>query len=304
MMLQAVDSYSGGAKSGGLSAPRSYRARSVNLDSGPYDSDPDDDEDDNTTLNPPQRMGLAASSPESYGLTTTYDLPGLRTIPPSKLLRRHVISEINLPHVELSHISVPKLRAAAFLKARIRNPSKTPLLSGPAGLTLDGSFLGNATIPRCAPDEHFELGLGVDEEVLIEYRKPIHKSAMQGVLVKEHVVAHERCVRIHNARGNLVKLVLFDQVPMSEDDRLRIAISRPRGLKLVGDLVKVAGTGADFMNTGVAVKNTGGAMGYVQAELRKGGEIRWEVSVEGGQDAVLPLEYEARFPGGDMVYRL
>lgn len=271
----------------------------------PYESDPSDSEDDSATLNPPQKMGLAASASESYGLTTTYDLPGLRTIPPSKLLRRHVISEINLPQVELSHICVPKLRAAAFLKAWIRNPSKTPLLRGPVGLTLDGSFLGNTIVPRCAPDEHFELGLGVDEEVLIEYRKPVRKIAMQGVIVKEQVVTYERCVRIHNARGNLVKLVVFDQVPVSEDDKLRVAISRPRGLKVVGDIVKVSGTGENFVSaTGVQVKNPGGMKGYVQAEMRKGGEVRWEVSVEGGKDAVLPLEYEARLPGGEVIYGL
>lgn len=270
----------------------------------PYDLDSDSDDSDGATLNPPQKMGLAASSSESYGLTTTYDLPGLRTVPPSKLLRRHVISEINLPHIELSHISVPKLRAAAFLKVRIRNPSSTPLLRGPAGLTLDGSFLGNTTFPRCAPDEHFELGLGVDEAVLIEYRKPVRKIAIQGVLVKERVVTYERCVHIHNARGNIVKLVVFDQVPVSEDEKLKIAISKPRGLKFIGDFVKVAGTGANFVNAGVAAKNPGGVSGYVQAELRKGGEIRWEVSVEGGKDAVLPLEYEARLPSGDVILGL
>lgn len=280
-------------------------ARTTTSAGNPYESDPSDSEDDSATLNPPQKMGLAASASESYGLTTTYDLPGLRTIPPSKLLRRHVISEINLPQVELSHICVPKLRAAAFLKARIRNPSKTPLLRGPVGLTLDGSFLGNTVVPRCAPDEHFELGLGVDEEVLIEYRKPVRKIAMQGVIVKEQVVTYERCVRIHNARGNLVKLVVFDQVPVSEDDKLRIAISRPRGLKVVGDIVKVSGTGENFVSaTGVQVKNPGGMKGYVQAEMRKGGEVRWEVSVEGGKDAVLPLEYEARLPGGEVIYGL
>lgn len=280
-------------------------SRAVESSVDPYDSNPSDEEDDGATLNPPQKMGLAASASESYGLTTTYDLPGLRTIPPSKLLRRHVITEINLPHVELSHISVPKLRAAAFLKARIRNPSKTPLLRGPVGLTLDGSFLGNTIVPRCAPEDHFELGLGVDEEVLIEYRRPVRKIAMQGVLVKEQVVTYERCVHIHNARGNLVKLIVFDQVPVSEDDKLRVAISRPRGLKVVSDIVKVSGTGANFVSaTGVQVKNPGGASGYVQAELRKGGEIRWEVSVEAGKDAVLPLEYEARLPGGDVIYGL
>lgn len=272
----------------------------------PYDSSSSDDDDDNNdnngddtaTLNPPQKLGLAASTPESYGLTTTYDLPGTRTIPPSKLLRRHLISSIPLPHIEFSHISVPKLRAAAFLKARIRNPSTTPLLRGPAGLTLDASFLGNATIPRCAPDDYFELSLGVDEEVRIDYRRPVRRTARQGVLVKEHVATYERCARIHNARAGRVRLVVFDQVPVSEDEKLRITVTRPRGLKAGGDAVRIPGAGAV---TGAAA-GTGG--GCVQAEMRKGGEVRWEVEVEGGKDAVLVLEYEARLPGGEVIVGL
>src|SRR6202012_3312383 len=99
---------------------------------------------------------------EEFGLTTTYDVPGVRTLEPSKLARRHVIAQIDLRGVDLSYIIVPKLRAAAFLKAKIKNVSSITLLKGQAGLTLDGSFLGNTVIPRCSPDESFPLGLGVD----------------------------------------------------------------------------------------------------------------------------------------------
>lgn len=251
-------------------------------------------------------MGLASSTPSSYGLTTTYELSGTRTISSSPLIRRHVIDEYSLPDVEFSHIALPKLRAAAFLKVRIRNPASTPLLRGPVGLTLDGSFLGNGIVPRCAPKDTFELGLGVDEEVLVEYRKPVKKMASQGMLVKEQVATYERGIRVYNARRNPVKLVLFDQVPVSEDERLKIVILKPKGLRNVGDMVKTTvGTGivAASVKSG---SSSGGKQGSeIVAELRKGGGIRYEIRLERGGDAVLPLEYEARLPAGEvMVGRL
>jgi hypothetical protein len=58
---------------------------------------------------------------QDYRLTTTYDLPGHRTLTPSSVSRRHVIAELDLSTITLSHALVPKLRPAAFLKARIKN---------------------------------------------------------------------------------------------------------------------------------------------------------------------------------------
>lgn len=88
------------------------------------------------------------------GLTATYDIPGTRTIAPSYTKRRLRIASVVFNDIGLSHVIVPKLRAAAFLKARIGNKSSLTLLRGPAGLTLDGSFLGNTTLHTAAPATH------------------------------------------------------------------------------------------------------------------------------------------------------
>ena len=109
------------------------------------------------------------------GLTATYDIPGLRTISPSRTTRRQKITSITLKDIQLLYVVVPKLRAAASLKARFRNTSSIALLKGPAGLTLDGSFLGNTNIPRCSAGETFSLSLGVDPSASVTYDKPVVK---------------------------------------------------------------------------------------------------------------------------------
>ncbi|KAA8909972.1 hypothetical protein FN846DRAFT_940968 [Sphaerosporella brunnea] len=236
--------------------------------------------DRGSTSKASKRLRIATSSAESHGMTTIYELPGTRTVTSSKLTRRHIITELDLPKVEFSHISVPKLRATVFLKARVFNQSSISLLCGKAGLTLDGSYMGTTTVPLCVPNDHFDIGLGVDESIQISYSKPVKKSSQQGlIMMKENVVLYNRSIRIHNARQGPVKLLVLDQVPVSDDERLRIGLVTPKGLRAEGD-----------------TQNLPGKMGTVR--LKKNGEVWWELDMLDGGDITLPIEYEARCPAG------
>lgn len=234
------------------------------------------------------KLQLAMSSAESHGMTTTYDLPGVRTITSSKLVRQHIITEVALAAVQFSHLSVPKLRASVFFKARVTNPKAggVSLLHGKAGLTLDGSFMGNTTIPLCVPGDHFDVGLGVDESIQVHYSKPSERASSQGMLLmKENVVSYCRSIRIHNARQGPVRLLVLDQVPVSDDERLRIALLQPKGLRSEGDEVPVV-PGKSKLGT---------------VKLRKHGELLWELAMDGGGDLELPIDYEARMPQGSSM---
>jgi len=270
-------------------------------------SDPsDDDGDDASTVldSPSNKMGIATSTSETHGLTTTYDLPGIRTVVSSKQLSRYIISEFALPSVEFSRLAVPKYRTAVFLKARLRNPSPTTLLRGPAGLTIDGTFLGNSTVTRCAPNDAFEIGLGVDEEVPVTYAKPVRRVASEGMLLKEQVVTYERNISVYNTRSTPITLILFDQVPVSEEEKLRIAVKRP-ALKNVGDTLGGAATNVKFFSgfeMGGKKPTSVPAGSGVKVELRKNGEVRWELSLEKGAKARVGLEYEARMPTGEVIH--
>jgi hypothetical protein len=162
------------------------------------------------------------------------------------LVRRHVIAEIPLPSLLFTHIIIPKLKAAAFLKAKLTNTSNVPLLPGQAGLTLDGSFMGNLAFPHCSPSEMVVLELGVDQGVKVEYERPTVKHGTHGMILmgKEEVGAFNRTMRITNSKSSTVSLVVLDQVPVPEDERLKVNIVVPRGLKNVDDVVK-SGVGVD-----------------------------------------------------------
>lgn len=229
------------------------------------------------------------------GMTATYDIPSTRTVSPAHTLRRHKIASITLKDINLSHFLIPKLRAAAFLKARIRNTSSITLLKGPTGLTLDGSFLGNATLPRCSANESFNLSLGIDPSVSVTYSKPVVKRSQTGVFQKEGSGIYTRVCTITNNKSNrAIEGTVLDQIPVSEDERLKVDILHPSGLRSEGDSAK---TGAGVAAAGKEEKKWGTA----KAVLKKAGEVSWTVNVEPSRGVKLTLEYEARFPSNEVV---
>lgn len=268
------------------------------------------------------------SSWEETGLTATYDVPGLRSIPPSNLTRRHRIASITLKDIQLSYVLVPKLRAAAFLKARLRNSSTITLLRGPAGLTLDGSFLGNTTLSRCSAGEAFSLNLGTDPAINVVYTKPVVRRSQTGVFAKEGSSVFTRSVLITNTKSkDPVEGTVLDQIPVSDDEKLRVDVLQPKGLRNEGDHVLdgVAAT-VEMASRGSAVAQNNNKSnressassssydarssgkeekwGRAIATLKKGGEIRWNVKLNPGQGVRLVLEYEARFPSSDSIVGL
>lgn len=260
-------------------------------------------------------LDFQESAMEETGLTTTYDLPGTKTLAPSTNASKQRVARILFNNVAFSHTIVAKYRPAAFLKARLRNASKMSLLRGPVGLTLDGTFMGRSSLPRCSSGDSFTMSLGVDPTIRVSYPKPDVKRSSSGVFSKENSTAYRRSVAITNTRGasstsssstsssspsggggaKPVRLVVLDQVPVSEDDKLRVEIAHPSGLV----------EGRAGVSTGVIREGSGGGAakdwGKAVATLKKGGEVSWDVELNAGRSVKLDLEYEVSLPAGDVA---
>ncbi|KAJ3520924.1 hypothetical protein NM208_g13517 [Fusarium decemcellulare] len=144
-----------------------------------------EEEDDVTMTDAQPSLEFQNSLVEETGFTTTYDLPGLKTLVPKFTPSKQRVARIHFSNVVFSHTVVAKYQPAAYLKAKLRNSSKLTLLRGPASLTLDGSFMGQTKIPRCSSGEAFSLSLGVDSSIRIMYPKPDVQRSTSGMFSKE-----------------------------------------------------------------------------------------------------------------------
>lgn len=240
-----------------------------------------------------------ASQVEETGLTTTYDLPGFKTLVPKFNGSKQRVARIPFSNVVFSHTVVAKYKPMAYLKAKLKNSSKMALLKGSASLTLDGTFMGKTSLPRCSSGESFSLSLGVDPAIKVTYPKPDVRRASVGLFTKEDSAVYVRTIELNNTRavgGRAVNLLVLDQVPVSEDERLRVELAYPRGLAI------------DNAN-GVAVGEPGKAnkdenWGKASAKLKKDGQVTWDVSLNAGKTVKLTLEYAVSMPSGETAYQV
>src|SRR5690606_8737070 len=100
-------------------------------------------------------------------------------------------------------------------------------------LTLDGSFLGSLSLPSAQPNEEFSLPLGVDTSVHVVYGKVQRKKALEkGIWNKESTTGFSRSITLQNGRQTPVSLLVIDQVPISEDEKIKVTMLTPKGLEL------------------------------------------------------------------------
>ena len=261
---------------------------------------------------PPQpELEFQESSFEETGMTTTYDLPGVKTLAPGSTASKQRVARITFQNVVFSHTVVAKYKPVAYLRAKLKNGSKLTLLKGTAGLTLDGSFMGRTTLPRCSAGDTFPLSLGIDPAIRVVYPKADVKRATTGLFTKEDSNAYKRSVTISNTRasaGKPVTLLVLDQVPVSEDEKLRVELQQPRGVSVGGTPV-AAGVGMVAAGSSggrpaiTATASSGGAKdwGTATATLKKAGEVVWDVKLNAGRTVKLDLEYDVSAPTGEGV---
>ncbi|KAH7035785.1 uncharacterized protein B0I36DRAFT_286259 [Microdochium trichocladiopsis] len=256
------------------------------------------------------------------GLTSNYELPGMKTLKPRAPTAngvggssRHRVTRItNFTEVTFSRTVVAKLKAAAYLRVKLRNSSQIPILSGLASLTLDGSFLGRMQLPPpsgkrlfgapqdCVkPGEYIHLDLGKDPSVEVSYQGPLVKTnsgslSAAGTMIKER--ASEKGPNMA-ASAKPVALKVVDQIPTTEDERVRIEILRPRGLVVDGGQKHSSGE-----NDGDAENDGETAWGTALASLLHDGKVEWDVTLNPSKTVKLTLEYQCSYPKGESVVNI
>lgn len=88
----------------------------------------------------------------------------------------------------------------------------------------------------------------------------------------------------------------MDQVPATEDEKLKVELVHPRGLVLGGAEIP---TGAQDGNS-----REGRDWGKAVASMKKAGQIMWNVSLRAGKGAKLTLEYEVSLPAGERAVQV
>ena len=129
---------------------------------------------------------------------------------------------------QLRYSSVPKLSPYAFLKAKVTNGTDYPFLAGETNVFLDNNFVSKSYMDMVAPTEEFWTFLGVDESMKVEYKllKKYHKE--EGMIGKRNILIYEYLTKITNNKKTEEEMVLWDQIPISNDEDISVKLINPK----------------------------------------------------------------------------
>ena len=167
-------------------------------------------------------MEAPAADVSSEGSSVTFTLKQTASIPSDGTPHKVNVATIELSP-KLDYLSVPKLAEVAYRRATIVNRSDYLLLPGQASLFVSSDYVGAMALKRVAPNEEFEVALGVDDRVAV-------KRELKAREVDKKLIGDRRRLRaayeieLKNLRGDKIDLELHDQIPVSRHEQIKVKL--------------------------------------------------------------------------------
>jgi uncharacterized protein (TIGR02231 family) len=140
------------------------------------------------------------------------------------------VTSFTLP-ATFMHYAVPKQDADAFLTAKVVGWNSLNLVSGKASVYFAGTYLGQSFINTASVDDTLSLSMGRDKRVALarKQKSELSKRQLLGNNEKE-TFYFETTVR--NNRDKEINVLLEDQLPISSDGEIEVAMLEISGAEL------------------------------------------------------------------------
>jgi uncharacterized protein (TIGR02231 family) len=132
----------------------------------------------------------------------------------------------------------PKLDADAFLMARATGWEDFNLLPGEANIFFEGTFVGKSFIDPNNIKDTLEVSLGRDKRIVVkrEKLKDLTSKNFIGTSRKESYVWE---ISVRNTKTDAVKIIIEDQVPVSQNTQIEVTTVELGGAKYNKDTGKL-----------------------------------------------------------------
>jgi uncharacterized protein (TIGR02231 family) len=176
---------------------------------------------------PPAPIERPTASVETGATSVVFAIPGKNTVASDNVEHKVAVMVTDFA-VEFRYSTVPKLSPYAYLKAKAKNNTAFPLLPGPTSIFLDNSYVAAGTLGLVAPLEEFWTFLGVDEAMKVERKLVNRFEKNEGVLGRRQKVTYEYLITITNNRKSEEEIVVWDQLPISNNQEIKVELLDPK----------------------------------------------------------------------------
>ncbi len=155
-----------------------------------------------------------------------FTVPGRLSIPDTGEAKRVLLQEDSVEPT-LTVRTVPKVDATAYLYAKLVLPQGSPLLPGTVSLFRDGTFVGTGELPVLSPGEEHELGFGADDQVRVRHAIADEKRGETGLISSSRTDSRNFRITVKNMHERAVQLVVHDQIPVSNNQDIKVDLLGP-----------------------------------------------------------------------------
>ncbi|WP_140179992.1 mucoidy inhibitor MuiA family protein [Providencia stuartii] len=160
------------------------------------------------------------------------------------------------------YTATPKLSEEVYLQAEVDNWQNLNLLNGPANIYLMNNYIGSYQVMTDQLTKTLDVPFGIDKNIQISRasnellrKKPTFIGSM--IEQKESYI-----IKVKNNRNNDINLVVYDQLPVSQDSEIKI-------------------TDMEYENGNLDKTN---------------GKIKWDLLLKPNQQTEIPLNYTLKYP--------
>lgn len=164
------------------------------------------------------------------------------------------------------YIAIPKKEKDAFLVAKLVDWEKYNLLQGEANLYFEDTYIGRTILEAESLYDTLSISLGRDRGIVIE-REKIEQNTTKRLIGANYTETRAYKITVKNNKSSSVNLKILDQYPIS----------------IIND---------------ISVNLLKSSNGNVNKET---GIIDWELILNAGDQKVLELEYEVKYPRREKV---
>jgi uncharacterized protein (TIGR02231 family) len=176
----------------------------------------------------PAEMEVKGASVVTGATAETYIIDRVSDVLSDNKVAKVNIAKQNFPTV-YRYSSVPKLSPHVYLKAKAKNKSDFTLLPGQTSVFLDGAFVANASLDLVPAGQEFWTYLGVDPSVKVERKELGRREETSGIFGKKTVrTVYDNVFKIKNSKLTAIELVVWDQIPISDHEDIKVVLEEPK----------------------------------------------------------------------------
>lgn len=171
----------------------------------------------------------------SYGVNSfSVQIPERMSIPSKNDYVYRILEKVEVD-AEFWSQTTPQKEESACLMARLENILPFPLLPANAQCFVEGKLMGESMVPFILPGESEEMGLGINQNISIVYRKLTFKKGESGLFGKTRVEKNKYETVVINHMPVSHKVVVSDKFPVSEDEKITVKRISPVEVEVGAD---------------------------------------------------------------------